>query len=54
MTNLPQTYKSALEAYKDAGSSERGYLMIDLRCETHDKQRLCSGIFPEDTHYLYQ
>ena len=50
----PKTYKNALEAYKNAVSFERGYLVIDLRCETHDNQRLRSGIFPEDTHYLYQ
>ena len=49
----PKMYKNALEAYKDAVSSERDYLVIDLRCETQDNQRLCSGIFP-DTHYLYQ
>ena len=50
----PKTYKNALEAYKNAVSSQRGYLMIDLRCETNDKQRLRTGIFPSDTHYLYQ
>ena len=50
----PKTYKNALEAYKDAVSSKRGYLVIDLRYETHDNQRLRSGIFPEDTHYLHQ
>ena len=47
----PKTYKNA---YKNAVSFERGYLVIDLRCETHDNQRLRSGIFPEDTHYLCQ
>ena len=52
---LCQIYpKNVLEAYKDAVSSKRGYLVINLRCETHDNQRLRSGIFPEDTHYLYQ
>ena len=50
----PKPYKNALEAYKDAISSQRGYLMIDLRSETNDKQRLRTGIFPSDTHYLYQ
>ena len=49
----PKTYKNALEAYKDAVSSKRDYLVIDLRCETHDNQHLRSGIFPEDTHYFY-
>ena len=49
-----KTYKNALEAYKDAVSLERSYLVIDLRCETHDNQRQRSGIFPKDTHYLYQ
>ena len=50
----PKTYKNALETHKDAVSSKRGYLVIDLRCETHDNQRLRSEIFSEDTHYLYQ
>ena len=46
----PKTYKSALDAYKDAVSSQRGYLLIDLRCETHDKNRLRTGIFPDNIH----
>ena len=50
----PKTYKSALDAYKDAVSSQRGYLLIDLRCEMHDKNRLLTGIFPDDIHYIYQ
>ena len=50
----PKTYKNALEAYKDIVSFERGYLVIDLCCKTHDNQRFRSGIFPEDKHYLYQ
>ena len=41
----PKTYKNALEAYKNAVSSQSGYLMINLRCETNDKQRLRTGIF---------
>ena len=49
-----KTYKSALNAYKDAVSSQRGYLLIDLCCETHDRDRLCIGIFPDDIHYVYQ
>ena len=47
----PKTYKNNLEAYEDAVSSQRGCLVIDLRCETHDNQ--CLPDFPEDTHYLY-
>ena len=50
----PKTYKNALEAYKNAVSSQRDYLMIDLRCKTNDKQRLRTGIFSSDTHYFYQ
>ena len=42
------------KTYKNAVSCDRGYLVIDLRCKTHDNQRLRSGIFPEDMHYLYQ
>ena len=49
-----KTYKSALDAYKDAVSLQKGYLLIDLRCETHDKNRLRIGIFPDDIHYVYQ
>ena len=50
----PKTYKSALDAYKNAVSSQRGYLLIDLRCETHDRDRLHTEIFPDDIHYVYQ
>ena len=50
----PKTYKSALDAYKDAVSSQRGYLLIDLCCKTHDKNRLRTGIFPDDIQYVYQ
>ena len=50
----PKTYKSALDAYKNAVSSQRGYLLIDLRCETHDRDRLRTEIFPDDIHYVYQ
>ena len=50
----PKTYKTALDAYKNATSSQRGYLLIDLRCETHDGDRLRTGIFPDDIHYVYQ
>ena len=41
----PKTYKNALKAYREAVSSQRGYLMIGLRCETNDKQRLRTGFF---------
>ena len=48
---LPQiyfkTYKNALEAYEDSVFSERGYLVIELRCETHNNQFLRSEIFPK-------
>ena len=50
----PKTYRSALDAYKDAVSLQRGYLLIDLRCETHDRDRLRTEIFPDDIHYIYQ
>ena len=50
----PKTYKSTLDAYKDAVSLQRGYLLIDLRCEMHDKNRLRTEIFPDDIHYVYQ
>ena len=49
-----KTYKRVLDAYKDAVSLQRGYLLIDLRCETHDRDRLRTGIFPDDIHYVYQ
>ena len=46
----PKTCKNALEAYKDTVSFRRGYLLIDLRCETHDKNRflplLLSALVP--------
>lgn len=50
----PKNYKEALEAYKDAVSAPRGYLLVDLRVETDDKQRLRTNIFPGEINYLYQ
>lgn len=50
----PQTYKNAMLAYKDAVSTPRGYLLLDLRCETHDSQRLRTCIFPGEVNYIYQ
>ena len=48
-----KTYKNALEAYKDAISSARGYLVNDFCCKTHHNQQLRLGISPKDTYYLY-
>ena len=41
----PKTYKTALDAYKDSASSQRGYLLIDLRCETHENIHCLQGFF---------
>ena len=50
----PQKYKSVLQAYIDATTSPHGYLLIDLRCEVDDSERLRTNIFPEEVNYIYQ
>ena len=42
-----------IEAYEDATSIPYTYLVIDLKPATDDKMRLRSGVFPDDTHYVY-
>ena len=42
-----------IEAYEDATSNPYTYLVIDLKPATSDKMRLRSGVFPDDTHYVY-
>jgi len=42
-----------LEAFKDATLVPFGYLLVDLRPDTDERCRLRTGIFPEETHYVY-
>ena len=49
----PIPCKNASKAYKHAVSSKRGYLVIDLRCKTHNNNVLVQG-FSRSMHYLYQ
>ena len=51
---FPQNSKSAMEAYKDATATARGYLLVDLRPQTDDSQRLRTNIFPGEVNYIYQ
>ena len=51
---FPQNFRSALEAYKDATSTARGYLLVDLRPQSDDSQRLRTNIFPSEVNYIYQ
>ena len=50
---FPLESKFMIEAYKDATSNPYTYLVIDLKPATDDKMRLRSGVFPDDTHYVY-
>ena len=49
----PKKSQEALEVYKDATSTPRGYLLIDLRCDTDQNWRLRTCIFPDDTNFVY-
>jgi len=51
---FPEKHKSVLEACKNATSAGRGYILFDFRCNTHDKERIRSNIFPDKNNYVYQ
>ena len=46
--------KNAFQAYKNATSEARGYLLLDFRPDTYDSQRIRTGIFPNEVNYIYQ
>ena len=46
--------KNAFQAYKNATSEARGYLLLDFRPDTYDSQRIRTGIFPNKVNYIYQ
>jgi len=51
---FPEKHKAVLEAYKNATSDGCGYILFDFRCDTHDKERIRSNIFPDEINYVYQ
>jgi len=51
---FPQKHKAVLEAYKNATLNGRGYILFDFRCDTRDKERIRSNIFPDEINYVYQ
>ncbi len=42
-----------LEAFKDATKAKHGYLLIDLHQTTDEQLRLRTGIFPDETTFVY-
>ena len=48
---FPDKHKAVLEAYINATSGGRGYLLLDFRCDTDDKKRICTQIFPDEVNY---
>ena len=50
---FPGKSKYMMEAFADATSKPYSYLVIDLRADTDDAQRLRSGIFPNEDNYVY-
>jgi len=51
---FPEKYKAVLEAYKNATLNGRGCILFDLRCDTHDKERIKSNNFSDKVNYVYQ
>ena len=45
--------KFLIESFQDATSVPYGYLLIDLRQETHDLLRIRTGIFPDEKSFIY-
>ncbi|KMQ82969.1 hypothetical protein RF55_21314 [Lasius niger] len=51
---FPGKNKSIQEIFDDATQQRFGYLFLDFHPMTEDSLRMRTGIFPGDTHYLYQ
>ena len=49
-----ENVKNEFQAYKNATSEARGYLLLDFRPDTYDSQRIRTGIFPNEVNYIYQ
>ena len=45
---------NSFQAYKNATSEARGYLLLDFRPDTYDSQRIRTEIFPNKVSYVYQ
>ena len=50
---FPGSSKFIVEAFKDATSTPFNPLVLDLKPDTDDSERVRSGIFPGDTAYIY-
>lgn len=51
---FPGKTKAFEEIFSDAVSPAYGYLFLDFRPETNERMRIRTGIFPNDTHYVYE
>lgn len=49
----PGNTKFLQEAFNDATSKPYGYLLCDLRGDTHDDYRLRTNLFPDERQYAY-
>ena len=49
----PNKSKILVEAFRDATSVPYGYLLVDMRTDLDEQFRLRTGIFPDDTQYVY-
>lgn len=45
--------KALVEAFKDATQKAYGYLLLDMKPQTHDDLRLRSEIFPGENQFVY-
>jgi hypothetical protein len=45
--------KYMIESFADATAKPYQYLLVDLKADTDDKFRLRSGIFPDESNYVY-
>ena len=50
----PQNSKFLIESFNDATSKPHGYLFLDLRQTTEERNRLQSGILPSQKRIIYQ
>ena len=51
---FPDKHKAVLEAYINATFERRGYLLLDFRSDSDDKERIRTPVFADELNYIYQ
>jgi hypothetical protein len=49
----PRNWKFLVDAFQDATSTPYSYLLLDLKSDTEENQRVRANVFPEEVNYAY-